>query len=370
MAVEEQMAERLTQLSVTAGRLSIRVSEQLARLLIRKAGWMFVHATANLTGAVLDRTINSGKVSEKRLQRISGGDIHEVKLDPESLHAVSQSLRQAGITYAVEQSDNGYYLHFRGRDIDHVEHSVARAFEQIGLTFEPQEFTPQKISVDDAATRARQQAQDLVPRSVSADAPDFTMVFNTVKWDSNAEIIANNLQKMGVPFEQQTGPEAGQQSFTFAQPYAPAVQRFIDTYSEKVAGFNQGRVANYEELAAANGDTIPQKTMPQEMPDQEQTPQQATSQQQPEQGKPTPQVDRSMEPQRRQSDGPQRVHSKEDVPTHAAPNDRPADGKPRRAQAQSKGRKEFLARLNHKASQKLNESRQAPVKTISKQHSR
>lgn len=351
MAIEDQVADRLMQASTQAGissvRLSIQVSKQLARLLSREGGWILSTATGKMTGLMQE-----GQISESRLQRISDGDIHEIKLDPQSIRAVSKSLRQAGITYAVEERDERCYLHFRGRDMDHVQHSVERAFEALGLEFDAQDLTPRKVTIDNGLAPdayATQNARDLIPETVSDDAPPFTMIFNTVKWDPKADIISENLTQMGIPFEQTAGPGISQQSFRFATPYTPAVQRFIDIYSEKVTAFSTKRVENYATLAAtARGDISEQQTIP---ITQQQSPL-ARDQNLKDGMTAKPPIDREKTPEETQTlnQPPQKTSH---TPTK---NHHPTSSK--------RGRTEFLALLNKKAEEKLIQSHQAPTKSL------
>lgn len=136
MAMEEQVEQKSQQALETAARVgatvSVQVSESLARQLIRSAGWAIKQG-----GRKLADNANSGKVSEARLQKITGGDIHDLKFDPQTMREVTRSLRQSGVTYAVEKIDDDHWrLMFTGKDQDHVRIAMERAFQQLGLTFD------------------------------------------------------------------------------------------------------------------------------------------------------------------------------------------------------------------------------------------
>lgn len=362
MAVEEQVSSRLASLgqqaAADAARISIRVSGRLAQQLAEAGGWTIIKGA----DAVKDH-IDSGRMTEGRLQRITGGDIHEIKLDPQSLRAVSQSLKQAGLDYAIEHDGPDHYLHFRGRDLDHIQHAVSRAFRSIGLTFDPETTAPGRNAPGEGADarHAREQGERHMPPSgaESTTTGPFTMVFNTVEWDPDAEIISNNLTQMNVPFDQSPGPGKDRQSFTFDSSYAPAVRAFIDAYAEKVEHFGTSRVDNYDQLC--DPPTAARGEQNQSLPTETAAP--LTTEQAP------PKSDTPERPGLSQA-GP--MQSKEPAaPTrpaaeHADPvrspvaakgdKDKPGHGK--------KGRDDFLALLNKGADRKLEENRTAPKRVI------
>jgi hypothetical protein len=235
--------------------LVLRSSATLAKALISSGGWA-IKAPIAAAAHHAKNQIDTGKMSEKRLQKVTGADLHEIKLDPKSIKEVDRSLAKAGVSYAVEQSGDSYFLHFQGKDTDHVEHAVSRAFESIGLTFDPQQTRDTEptgkrgYKPDPAEKEARGRAAQLLPEDSRTVSPDTQLVFNTVEWDPQGEIITNNLEKLNIPYSQSEGPGSMQQTFTFPQDYAPAVTGFIDAYSDStMPGFDRSRVANYTELS-------------------------------------------------------------------------------------------------------------------------
>lgn len=158
-AIEGQVRNTFMGLAQQGGRLVLQASGVLAKKLISAAGWS-VQAPVSKAAAKTKEKIQSGQMSEKRLQKLHGADLHEIKLDDESLKEVGRSLRKSGVDYAVEKTSEGYYLHFQGKDTDHVQHAVSRAFEQIGLTFEPQE-TVEKTKNITLAKSANEKKNDI-----------------------------------------------------------------------------------------------------------------------------------------------------------------------------------------------------------------
>ena len=170
MAIEEQVSSRIAsvgqQAAADAARLTVRVSGRLAEQLAGAGGWTLIKGA----GALKDR-IDSGHMSEARLQKVTGGDIHELRLDRESLHAVSRSLKHAGLDYAIEHDGDDHYLHFRGRDLDHVQHAVSRAFRSIGLDLDPDTITAERTTPDQAAPDRQPREQTDNP-SPERDQPE------------------------------------------------------------------------------------------------------------------------------------------------------------------------------------------------------
>lgn len=93
---------------------------------------------------------------------------------------------------------------------------------------------------------------DLVPE-VDFDpssADNVRMDFVTVKWDREADIIEDNLAKLGIPFAKEPiGSEM--QRFSLHPGHAAAAKQLIDGLSEHVTFMSPRRVANYDELAEA-----------------------------------------------------------------------------------------------------------------------
>lgn len=149
MPIEEQAEEKIqnaVQTIITGGaRLGLRITKGVAMALLRtgaKTGAKLVKAGAHAAGEAVKDRIDSGEMSEKRLQRKKDGDLHELQLDDSTMREVQHSLKTAGIDYHLERADQGQFiLHFAGRDEDHVRHSVQRAFKGMGLDVTDDDFT-------------------------------------------------------------------------------------------------------------------------------------------------------------------------------------------------------------------------------------
>ena len=149
MPIEEQAEEKIqnvVQTIITGGaRLGLRITKDVAMALLRtgaKTGAKLVKAGAHAAGEAVKDRIDSGEMSEKRLQRKKDGDLHELQLDDSTMREVQHSLKTAGIDYHLERADQGQFiLHFAGRDEDHVRHAVQRAFKGMGLDVTDDDFT-------------------------------------------------------------------------------------------------------------------------------------------------------------------------------------------------------------------------------------
>lgn len=149
-----------------AGRIAIKLvgngTSKLAHALTETGKW-----PVRKTRDTIRASINSGRMSEKRLQNLSGGDLHQIRIDDESIREVTRSLKQAGVNYSIEQCPDGTWLHFAGRDNDHIMHAVQRAFNKLGIDFNPEEDL-EKTTPLDRPDRAKE-----IPESTRSDAdPD------------------------------------------------------------------------------------------------------------------------------------------------------------------------------------------------------
>lgn len=147
MPIEEQAEERIqnaVQNIITGGaRLVLKVPKSVFLALLR-AGATLTKAGVHGAAAAVRNTVDTGRMSEKRLQGKKDGDLHELQLDDETIREVQRSLRSSGVDYALERTDDGhYFLHFAGKDEDHVRHAVQRAFRKMGLDVTDEDLTPE-----------------------------------------------------------------------------------------------------------------------------------------------------------------------------------------------------------------------------------
>ena len=145
MPIEEQAEEKIqnaVQTIITGGaKLMLRIPKGVAMALLR-SGMQLAKTGVHAAGKAVKDKIDSGEMSEKRLQRKKDGDLHELQLDDSTMREVQHSLRTAGIDYHLERTDQGQFvLHFAGRDEDHVRHAVQRAFKNMGLDVADDDFT-------------------------------------------------------------------------------------------------------------------------------------------------------------------------------------------------------------------------------------
>ena len=145
MPIEEQAEEKIqnaVQTIITGGaKLMLRIPKGVAMALLR-SGMKLTKTGVHAAGEAVKNKIDSGEMSEKRLQRKKDGDLHELQLDDSTMREVQHSLRTAGIDYHLERTDQGQFvLHFAGKDEDHVRHAVQRAFKNMGLDVADDDFT-------------------------------------------------------------------------------------------------------------------------------------------------------------------------------------------------------------------------------------
>lgn len=127
--------------------MSILASEQLSEQIIIASARAAVTVTASLTHltresltSVLKASqaafkrlpssfhLTEGKMSLKRLQKTSGGDLHTQEVSDELKRTLQRDLKKRGVDFSVEKGRDGKtYVHFKGADIDTLNHAFTQA---------------------------------------------------------------------------------------------------------------------------------------------------------------------------------------------------------------------------------------------------
>lgn len=186
MPIEEQAEEKIqnaVQTIITGGaRLALRIPKS-AFLALLRSGAKLIKAGAHAAGEAVKNRIDSGEMSEKRLQRKKGGDLHELQLDDSTMRGVQRSLGEAGIDYHLERTNDGqYFVHFAGKDEDHIRHAVHRAFRNMGMDVTDDDLTVERPIQQDQA-QGRNRADTPVPRE-TRERPAVPDVRQRIAWDS------------------------------------------------------------------------------------------------------------------------------------------------------------------------------------------
>lgn len=206
MPIEEQAEEKIqnaVQTIITGGaRLGLRVTKGVAMALLRsgaKTGAKLVKAGTHAAGEAVKNRVNSGEMSEKRLQRKKDGDLHELQLDDSTMREVQHSLKRAGIDYHLERTDQGQFiLHFAGRDEDHIRAAVQRAFRNMDLDVADDDFTVEQMAEQRERTTEQTQSETETPsRETPAEPAAKPMPTQRIAWDfvdpEVMEMAANSL---------------------------------------------------------------------------------------------------------------------------------------------------------------------------------
>lgn len=168
MAIEETIENKAQEVAFAGGRVALRTTWKIVRFLLA-CGWTITKGGVKLTADQIDKHLNSGLMSEKRLQR-QGEDIHTTTIPAEALKRLAPSMRRAGLDYSIDiNDDNTVTLYFKGKDADHITHAVDRALKDAGVdagqleTGEPDQSVPTQ-TMDGTQTPGQQ--------PTDADAPD------------------------------------------------------------------------------------------------------------------------------------------------------------------------------------------------------
>lgn len=96
-----------------------------------------------LTQAREAHTNQPGRVSVPELQKLSGGDIHHQKIDPEVRRTLTKELKDLGVNFAVHKAhDGGLYVSFAGKDLPSLEHGLTQAEKRLDAKLAKQQTQP------------------------------------------------------------------------------------------------------------------------------------------------------------------------------------------------------------------------------------
>lgn len=201
MPIEEQAEEKIqnaVQTIITGGaKLMLRIPKGVAMAMLR-GGMKLAKTGVHAAGEAVKDRIDSGEMSEKRLQQKKDGDLHELQLDDSTMREVQHSLRKSGIDYHLERTDQGQFiLHFAGRDEDHVRHAVQRAFKGMGLDVADDDFTVEQTEQQERTTEQTRDDMEPPARETPAEPAAKPMPPQRIAWDfvdpEVMEMAANSL---------------------------------------------------------------------------------------------------------------------------------------------------------------------------------
>lgn len=201
MPIEEQAEEKIqnvVQTIITGGaRLMLRIPKGVAMALLR-SGMKLAKTGVHAAGETVKNKIDSGEMSEKRLQRKKDGDLHELQLDDSTMREVQRSLKQAGIDYHLERTDQGQFiLHFAGRDEDHIRHAVQRAFKNMGLDVADEDFAVEQTEQQERTTEQTRNEPETPARETPVGPAAKPLPTQRIAWDfvdpEVMEMAANSL---------------------------------------------------------------------------------------------------------------------------------------------------------------------------------
>ncbi len=139
-----------------------------------------VRAATQLTQHARESTLNTGKMSVKRLHNIEGGGIQHAEVPQELRATIQQEMRRAGVNYSLEKAPDGRaYLHFSGNDLASVEHGLKQAQARITKRVEQHHERDTKLDKPEKVTTERlrndqERAHQARMSAPKTDTPDMT----------------------------------------------------------------------------------------------------------------------------------------------------------------------------------------------------
>ncbi len=123
--IEQKGQEAIAAIGKTGGKVLLKASKAVVVWLLAN-GW-------NIVAGKVKEHLETGQISERQLQ-LKGEDVHIATLPQEALKQVGHHLRKNGIDYAIEKNDDGTFnLMFQGKDNDHIDYLVTKAFNECGI---------------------------------------------------------------------------------------------------------------------------------------------------------------------------------------------------------------------------------------------
>lgn len=146
MSIEhgEQVAQSI---SMDFSRTSVRMVSRVSMLSLKKI-LLVMRLGALGAGKAVKNHITNGELTIKKLQQISGGDLHQQVIKHEVLENIQTALKKRGVSFAVEHGvDDKAYLHFSGKDVDSFQHALSQVYQQYEHDL-GNDLTPAKEVID------------------------------------------------------------------------------------------------------------------------------------------------------------------------------------------------------------------------------
>lgn len=252
---------------------ALRVFEGGARVVLELSGrgvaWSLGRIGAGVRlarGRIHEARHNSGSVSVRDLKR-TREPLKVVEVEAGRERSLARQLKRAGIASHIERDrkTGGVYLHFAGRDADEVRHAVEKVVVGLDIAARQYEHERERDQSETAARNeeaSRQQAarhhseghrsKETQKQETAKEAghprepwnpespgnPCFD--FRTVAWDTDASIIAANLERESIPFRQETTGD-GLQRFFYPRGEARRVAGLIERLADRTPGLDWDR---------------------------------------------------------------------------------------------------------------------------------
>lgn len=127
----EEGVQMSMQMMTSAGQAGIKIITKLAGTSANLT-WQGLRATQNLAAEAVRNKLNSGDMNLKRLQTLTGGDLHQQEIiSPDKLAELKTDLKKRGLNFSIENAaDGNTYLHFSGKDIDTISHALNQVMKE------------------------------------------------------------------------------------------------------------------------------------------------------------------------------------------------------------------------------------------------
>ncbi len=156
-ATEQMVAELAKELIVKGTGITLKFSKTMAEVSARTAA------------AKASEHRNTGRMSVKRLYKVSKGNLAQIKIDQQSLlKDLEKELKHNGVNYAIEKGHDGsQYLNVSGDDVAHASHIIDQVLAKYAI------LSDDKLK--QSHTQEQEQSRQEQPLADTAEFPDVTL---------------------------------------------------------------------------------------------------------------------------------------------------------------------------------------------------
>ena len=133
MPFEDQATQMMAESAKTTARKGLLLTARTIQILLKLAGISTVRALTAFAHH-MDKTVHTGKMSLKRLNRITHGKLAPMDVDERVLTQLITRLKRAGINYSIAHNTDGPgCLYFPADSLPLIQHEINIIYQNTGI---------------------------------------------------------------------------------------------------------------------------------------------------------------------------------------------------------------------------------------------